>query len=149
MALSKAMRSVVFAKYEGRCGYCGTVLVDLSAMQADHMHPKQYRGTDDLANLMPACRPCNNYKGVWTVDEFRAVIAGQLSQLRKYSMNFRTAERFGLVTSATPERIVFYYERQDDGHCNSCRPDGPCNTGPECVAISNPSQPSSGGAEQK
>lgn len=84
--------------------------MDITSMQVDHVHPKVMGGTDDPSNLLPACRPCNNYKLFFPLEQFRKMIATQIELLRRNSMNFRTAERFGLV-QAMPREIVFYFER--------------------------------------
>ena len=111
MAISRETRAAVYAKCGGRCGYCGIVLDTIKAMQVDHIQPKQFRGTDDFENLMPACRSCNNYKTVFSVEEFRRMVSQQVELLRRYATNYRHAERFGLVKATVPERIVFYFEQ--------------------------------------
>lgn len=110
--MAKIDRQAVYAKCGGRCAYCGTP-IELKAMQVDHIHPKVAGGTDDLANLAPACRYCNNYKLFYPLEYFRKMIADQINLLRRNSMNFRTAERYGLV-SAAPREIVFYFEQQSE-----------------------------------
>ncbi len=113
MAISKALRAEVYAKCHGRCGYCGVSLPTIQAMQVDHMHPKQFGGKDEIGNLMPSCRPCNNYKTVFSLEEFRRMVANQIELLRRYASNYRHAERFGLVQASVPDRIVFHFERTD------------------------------------
>lgn len=108
--MAKIDRQAVYAKCGGRCAYCGTPM-ELKAMQVDHIHPKVMGGTDDLANLAPACRYCNNYKLFYPLEYFRKMIGDQINLLRRNSMNFRTAERYGLVAAA-PREIVFYFEQQ-------------------------------------
>lgn len=112
--MPKIDRQAVYAKCNGCCAYCGAPLERL-AMQIDHVRPQAYGGSDDLGNLLPACRACNNYKAVWSLDQFRNVIAGQIYQLRKYSMNFRTAERFGMVV-VIQKPTVFHFERDGLQH---------------------------------
>lgn len=51
-------RDRVLAKNGGRCVYCGD-----PADTIDHVIPKSKGGTDDLDNLVPACRDCNSRKG--------------------------------------------------------------------------------------
>lgn len=110
--MAKIDRQAVYAKCGGRCAYCGTP-IELKAMQVDHIHPKVMGGTDDLTNLAPACRYCNNYKLFYPLEYFRKMIANQIELLRRNSMNFRTAERYGLVTPM-PREIVFYFEQQSE-----------------------------------
>lgn len=47
----------VIARDGGVCAYCGDV-----ATTSDHVVPKSKGGTDDLSNLVAACRPCNSRK---------------------------------------------------------------------------------------
>ena len=109
--MARIDRQAVFAKCGGRCAYCGCVLESLKAMQVDHIKPKVFGGTDAPDNLLPACRPCNNYKLFFSLEEFRTMVADQINLLRRNATNFRHAERFGLVKSTVPERIVFHFEQ--------------------------------------
>lgn len=108
--MKRDTRLAVFEKFPGRCGYCGCG-INLQSMQVDHIHPRVAGGTDAMENLLPACRPCNNYKLFFTLEEFRRMIGDQINLLRRNATNFRHAERFGLVQATVPERIVFYFER--------------------------------------
>lgn len=109
MASRKAIRAEVYAKCGGCCAYCGMALT-IDQMQIDHVHPKVSGGPDTIENMVPACRFCNNYKLFFTLEQFRKMIADQIELLRRNSMNFRTAERYGLVASM-PREIVFYFEQ--------------------------------------
>ena len=42
-------------------------------------------------------RPCNLFKGAFSVEGMRKEITKQVERARAYSVNFRTAERFGLL----------------------------------------------------
>lgn len=105
----KERREAVYAKCGGRCGYCGHEIT-IQTMQIDHIHPKVMGGTDELSNLLPACRACNSYKLFWPLEKFREMIASQVELLRRNTMNFRMAERYGL-TFTYPSEVVFYFER--------------------------------------
>lgn len=109
-ATRKERRSAVYAKCGGRCGYCGHE-ISIESMQIDHIHPKVAGGTDDFANLLPACRVCNNYKLFFSLGAFRKMISNQINLLRRNAMNFRMAERYGL-SFVYPSEIVFYFERE-------------------------------------
>lgn len=66
MAISKSKREAVYRKYDGHCAYCGREIA-YKDMQVDHFQPLRAwgiedAGTDELDNLMPACRMCNHYK---------------------------------------------------------------------------------------
>lgn len=68
--LSRAkIRTILFEKYGGKCAYCG---VDLEkGWNVDHIIPKRLGGTDDLENLNPSCRACNNYKSINDLEGYR------------------------------------------------------------------------------
>ena len=63
-------------------------------------------------NMVPSCAPCNLFKSVFTLEDFRAELQAQVDRARKTSVNFRTAERFGLI-GVNIKPIVFYFERMD------------------------------------
>jgi 5-methylcytosine-specific restriction endonuclease McrA len=48
------------------CIYCGE-----PATTADHVVSRRRGGSHELANLVPACHPCNSEKGPLSVDEWR------------------------------------------------------------------------------
>jgi 5-methylcytosine-specific restriction endonuclease McrA len=54
--------------WSGPCAYCGYD----APTQVDHVMPLSRGGTDDRANLVPACRPCNMNKLDFTPEEWRA-----------------------------------------------------------------------------
>lgn len=126
MALNKKQRQAVWDKSGGRCAYCGEEIT-LKQMQVDHIIPKrnysekhgcmivgcqrfEEYGLNDIRNLNPACRPCNNWKSAMTLDDFRSEIAAQVDRLRRYRNQFRLAERFGQV-EATGKPVIFWFER--------------------------------------
>ncbi|CAI1817728.1 HNH endonuclease [Serratia quinivorans] len=133
--LTKAQRAELREKFDGRCAYCGCPLPQ-KGWHADHVEAvyrkleideearakgkwklKQtgevYRPENDsLENLFPACAPCNLFKSTFSVEAFREQIAAQAERARQYSVNFRTAERFGLVTVVNVP-VVFWFERAE------------------------------------
>jgi len=46
-----------------------------------------------------------------TLEQFRRDLGRSIELARKYSVNFRNAERFGLISINPPEKIVFYFEK--------------------------------------
>ncbi|MCK5607570.1 HNH endonuclease [Candidatus Pacearchaeota archaeon] len=123
--MKKEVRQQLYGKYGGLCAYCGEK-VTLKNMQVEHIIPKRYFSkhyycnktetvivtdydVDDMKNLNPSCRPCNNFKGVWSLEEFRFELEQQLQRARRYSVNFRMAEKFGLI-QAEEKPIVFHFE---------------------------------------
>lgn len=58
------------SRYGQRCAYCGGP----GPLTADHRIPlfrKELNPTNDIGNILPACRPCNSSKRTKTEDEFR------------------------------------------------------------------------------
>ena len=113
MAVSTKIRKQVYQKFDGRCAYCGYEITQ-GQMQVDHIHPKALNGSDDMENLNPACHPCNNYKVTFSIEELRRQIGRQVERARRYSVNFRLAERYGLI-ELTGSPVVFYFERARTG----------------------------------
>jgi hypothetical protein len=64
-ALPAKLRQEVL--WSGPCAYCG---YDLPT-QVDHVIPRSRGGSDDRANLVPACRDCNMDKLDFTPEEWR------------------------------------------------------------------------------
>ena len=121
-------RTLVLAKSNGHCWYCGATLS--GKWHVDHVKPiRRFENVettpqgirkfmdcdhperDCFDNLVPACAPCNLFKGGHSVEGFRAEIAAQVDRAMKYSVNFRTAMRFGLV-ELTHKPVVFWFEKQ-------------------------------------
>ncbi len=132
MKLSKKQREELKQKFGGRCAYCGCELPD-KGWHADHVEAalrkweygeRQANGirkiiysgeywrpeNDALINMFPACAPCNLFKASFSIEKFREEIAEQAERARLYSVNFRTAERFGQI-QITPSPVVFWFER--------------------------------------
>lgn len=125
MRLKKAERAAVYAKYDGRCAYCGCELGD--KWHADHLEPvrremgKYWHGKEamhvdrhNIDNMMPACAPCNISKSSMDLDFWRGWLEGHVESLRKYHKIFRMAEAYGLVQE-TGVKVVFHFEKVAKG----------------------------------
>ena len=110
--LSKAERQAVYDKMGGHCAYCGREIT-LQQMQADHVIPIELYDAyalldglnpdpNNLDNLLPACRSCNNYKHTLMLDRFRAALERMPGVLERDNVTYRNAVRFGLVTPTPP-----------------------------------------------
>lgn len=56
------------AEWGWRCAYCG-IGIDRHTIQEDHVIPVVAGGSNGIANIVPACAPCNRRKGTdadWT-----------------------------------------------------------------------------------
>ena len=115
MAISKKTREVVYQKYGGRCAYCGREIA-YKDMQVDHFLPLRAwgiedAGTDDISNLMPACRMCNHYKRANSLETFRRYIAEIPRKLRENYIY-----KVGIVYGEIAEQahpVKFYFEQQE------------------------------------
>ena len=111
MEFSKAIRQSVYAKYNGRCAYCGREIA-YKDMQVDHFVAKRgwnESGSDDISNLMPACRMCNHYKRANSLETFRHYIQEIPRKLRENYIY-----KVGVVYGNVLERkkpVVFFFEQ--------------------------------------
>ena len=113
MAISKAVREIVYAKYGGRCAYCGEKIA-YKDMQVDHFKPlgaysEENRGTDGIENLMPSCRMCNHYKRANPLWLFRKYIEEIPRKLRQNYI-YKVGVAYGLVVE-NEKPVKFYFER--------------------------------------
>ncbi|HDT5989640.1 TPA: HNH endonuclease [Raoultella planticola] len=134
--ITKAQRVALRMKFAARCAYCGCELKE-KGWHADHVEPVRrdfdivrapqgsrvthvarnngrvfHPERHDLENLFPACSPCNLFKATFSIEGFRKQIAHQPERAQAYSVNFRTAQRFGLVT-VIERPVVFWFEVYD------------------------------------
>lgn len=126
MGLKKSQREALHEKYGGLCAYCGQPIG--ARWHADHIDPVMRRSTyvsgqgfkhrgeldwperDTVENFNPSCAPCNLYKGVLSLDEWRRAIQHLNDLLLRDSGPFRHALRFGLVAESR-NPVVFHFER--------------------------------------
>ncbi|WP_438852641.1 HNH endonuclease [Brevundimonas nasdae] len=128
---NKRQRSALRQKFAGRCAYCGCELKD---MHADHLEPVVRLNTDPwgrrlpaaecsllkpernvVANMMPACKPCNLHKGGYPLEVWRDVIQRSAEIVRKQTSTFKAGERFGVI-AVCDAPVLFYFERLTLGH---------------------------------
>nr|DAT30961.1 MAG TPA: RECOMBINATION ENDONUCLEASE VII [Caudoviricetes sp.] len=116
MSFSKKKREIVCAKYDGHCAYCGRA-IDIKDMQVDHFFPLRTwgiedTGSDDILNLMPACRMCNHYKRANSLEQFRRYIA-EIPQKLRCDYIFKIGVAYGnIIENEKP--IIFYFEVQSE-----------------------------------
>ena len=115
MSVSKSKREEVYRKYDGYCAYCGREIA-YKDMQVDHFQPLRAwgiedAGTDDLDNLMPACRMCNHYKRANSLETFRRYIAEIPRKLRENYI-YKIGVVYGNIIEAE-KPIEFYFETQE------------------------------------
>lgn len=126
MAITKQEREQLKQRYNGHCAYCGEKLGKI--WHADHLEPVRRQSTykrgkgyvptgkldyparDTLANLMPACPPCNISKYTFGLEQWRRNLEHMTSVLTSSSTTYRHAVRFGTIVE-THKPVVFYFER--------------------------------------
>lgn len=120
MKLNKSERKQVFGMFGGKCAYCGCDLPE-KGWHADHVEAVHRRfwekgspigrpECDTIANIFPACIPCNIHKHCTPLEEWREYLLRQTEIARRNSAPFRHAERFGRVTT-TDGPLVFWFEK--------------------------------------
>lgn len=117
MAINKAKREAVYNKYGGHCAYCGREIA-YKDMQVDHFLPLRAwgiedAGTDDISNLMPACRMCNHYKRANSLETFRRYISEIPRKLHENYI-YKVGVVYGNVIECE-KPIVFYFEKERSG----------------------------------
>ena len=115
----KEEREFIYNMFGGHCAYCGKEIT-IRQMQIDHKSPIYRnvpqdthiykRGEDVLSNKFPTCAKCNNFKHVWTVEEFREEIRMQPERAKKTSANHRVCLIYGLIKE-THNDVIFYFEK--------------------------------------
>lgn len=78
-AKRKKIINILLERDGNRCHYCGKEMCDNGTgehfvndgISIDHITPTSQGGTDDLINLILACRRCNVKKGIMSYHEFR------------------------------------------------------------------------------
>lgn len=81
--LGYEVREYLFEKWGRRCVYCDAEHVPLNL---DHLVAKANGGANRVANLAPACVPCNQKKGAQPIEQFvkdKARLAGILAQAKR------------------------------------------------------------------
>lgn len=111
--LTKAERKLIHSRCNGRCAYCGCAL-KYKDMQVDHVVPLSNGGEDTLENMLPSCRSCNHYKGMFGLEDFRERVEDMPKVLMRDSVTYKNAVRFGLV-KPDQHTVVFYFEKMAAG----------------------------------
>lgn len=118
-AIGKKIREAVYAKFGGRCAYCGREIA-LKDMQVDHIVPHMYhKGEDAEENYNPSCPVCNRVKSANTIEEFRASIRncarihhGRKPNSHIYADSDKIAEYYGLLGGDWKDKAIkFYFEK--------------------------------------
>ncbi len=120
-AIPKNIRQQVYEKYNGHCAYCGCEL-EYKDMQVDHVDSVyraeyNHRDVDDTVNnYMPACRSCNFYKSVYSIEQFRNNIETMLIGKLHKDFNYKMLVKYGMVREEF-KPVKFYFEKQGVYNC--------------------------------
>lgn len=112
MAFNSKTRAIVFSKYCGKCAYCGIDLV--KGWNVDHIKPRVYGGTDDLDNLNPSCKDCNNYKCHTDLEGYRNQLRKMLNENLSYLFKSKTKMQVAMNMGSIKYNIwdgKFYFEK--------------------------------------
>lgn len=116
--ISKSVRKLVYAKYNGHCAYCGCEIPE-KGFNVDHLHcirnyeyTEEFTGIDvhDISNLMPSCGSCNRYKATMDLETFRKELQKIPDRLKRDVCTYNIALRYGMVVEDR-EPIKFYFEK--------------------------------------
>jgi len=125
------LKSIVYKKTNGHCGYCGKKLELNSKWHIEHMQPKSRRGSSNLDNLIPSCPTCNLNKNNKNPQEFKALIIAKTIKFIRYAMNDRLPKLLIYLSDEDGKRIIkscsalleeinnlnlkFYFEGNENG----------------------------------
>jgi len=105
-------REQVRLKYNNKCAYCGIELT--KGWNVDHIKPTVSGGTNNLDNLNPSCRHCNNYKCHSDLETFRIHAKQMFNEKLEYLFKSKTkmiiAINMGVIVYKKWDGI-FYFER--------------------------------------
>jgi len=106
-------RLIVLDKYGGKCAYCGVELA--RGWNVDHITPLALGGTNELKNLNPSCKDCNNYKRHTDLEGYRRQLCKMLNEkiyyLFKSKTKMQVAINMGSIRHAEWDGM-FYFERE-------------------------------------
>lgn len=86
--ISDRVRFEVFKRDGFRCKYCGATALS-SALSLDHVVPHSKGGSDDPANLVTACVPCNGGKSDVPLEQSQLAPAADPAAIRAHAAQVR------------------------------------------------------------
>lgn len=90
--VSKGQRFRIFNRDGFRCRYCGTTSAH-AALVVDHVIPVKKGGTNDDANLLTSCQPCNAGKAARSIENPADITQDRKRIAKERRANIRAAKR--------------------------------------------------------
>ena len=109
--LSKNKRADIYKSLNGRCAYCGELIV-YDNMQVEHVQPLSRNGADIEENMLPSCHDCNTIKDNRNLEEFRSMLENMVEDVFKSRSEYIVAEKFGLIKTIS-QPVKFYFETKN------------------------------------
>ncbi|WP_312045128.1 HNH endonuclease [Anaerotignum sp.] len=100
-------RKVVYAKTKGHCALCGN-FIPFDDFTVDHIKPLAKGGSNELENLQPACKVCNQIKQDILPDEFMRKITEVFLFHLKSQCNLKILAQ--IIGAAARGIVHKYYE---------------------------------------
>lgn len=112
MKLSALKREALRMQFGGCCAFCGNKLPN-KGWHAEFIGEEFVCG-----GIVAVCTECRISRGNATPEAFRSILSEQVERAWRHSANFRTALRFGLV-STVKAPVIFWFERYLTEHMNT------------------------------
>jgi 5-methylcytosine-specific restriction endonuclease McrA len=129
-ALDAMLKNRLLQDCNSRCAHCGKILT-VETMQVDHILPRIQGGSDEILNLQPLCKDCNQGKSAFTEDTAEAagrpwfepafrLLQGKagLTSLKRYCVlarDDRRCRRCGRSSSEAELIVVPRVSKRDGG----------------------------------
>ena len=115
--ITKKMQQQVWDKSNGICWYCGKQtkwatsarFIGPDIFTVEHVIPQFHGGTDDLENLVPACKTCNSMKRTGSLQRLRYIINKPAVRFTEEQIAYLHECGFSLPNYDT---YVFWFERE-------------------------------------
>jgi len=118
--IPKSLRFEVFKRDSFTCQYCGRKAPEV-VLEIDHIEPVSKGGTNDILNLITACKDCNAGKGdrqlsdATVIDKRHAQLAELQERKEQLEMLFQWQRELMNMNEQTLERLVEYWQELTPG----------------------------------
>ena len=118
--IPKSVRFEVFKRDKFTCQYCGAKAPDV-ILEVDHIQPVSKGGTDDIFNLITACRACNSGKGdrqlseTATIDKQRRQLEELQERKEQIEMLFEWQRSLQALEDQVVDQLASYWEEKTPG----------------------------------